>query len=139
MADVRLAGVTKRFGGNIAVDDLSLVVENVSFVVLLGPKGAGKTTTLRLVAGLETPDRGQIAIGQRDVTKSPPAARDVAFVFQQYSLYPHLSVYDNLPFSLRSPNSTQRGGRSPAESDGDGRASSHRGQTRQSGDQPVWR
>ncbi|HEY3718698.1 MAG TPA: ABC transporter ATP-binding protein [Roseiarcus sp.] len=103
MADVRLAGVTKRFGENIAVDDLSLDVENGSFVVLLGPTGAGKTTTLRLVAGLETPDRGQIVIGQRDVTKSPPAARDVAFVFQQYSLYPHLSVYDNLAFPLRSP------------------------------------
>ena len=95
--------MTKRSGENIAVDDLSLDVENGSFVVLLGPTGAGKTTTLRLVAGLETPDRGQIVIGQRDVTKSPPAARDVAFVFQQYSLYPHLSVYDNLAFPLRSP------------------------------------
>ena len=103
MADVSLAGVTKRFAENIAVDDLSLDVDNGSFVVLLGPTGAGKTTTLRLVAGLETPDRGQIVIGQRDVTKSPPAARDVAFVFQQYSLYPHLSVYDNLAFPLRSP------------------------------------
>ncbi len=61
------------------------------------------STTLRLVAGLERPDRGSVSIGGRDVTRLPPAARDVAFVFQQYSLYPHLSVYDNLAFPLRSP------------------------------------
>jgi multiple sugar transport system ATP-binding protein len=103
MSEVSLAAVTKRFGETIAVDDLSLDVDDGSFVVLLGPTGAGKTTTLRLVAGLETPDKGKITIGQRDVTKSTPAARDVAFVFQQYSLYPHLSVYDNLAFPLRSP------------------------------------
>jgi multiple sugar transport system ATP-binding protein len=103
MAEVSLAGATKRFGVTTAVDDLSLDVEDGSFVVLLGPTGAGKTTTLRLVAGLETPDIGKIIIGQRDVTKLPPASRDVAFVFQQYSLYPHLSVYDNLAFPLRSP------------------------------------
>jgi multiple sugar transport system ATP-binding protein len=103
MAEVSLAGATKRFGVTTAVDDLSLNVEDGSFVVLLGPTGAGKTTTLRLVAGLETPDLGKIIIGQRDVTKLPPASRDVAFVFQQYSLYPHLSVYDNLAFPLRSP------------------------------------
>jgi multiple sugar transport system ATP-binding protein len=103
MAEVSLAGATKRFGVTTAVDDLSLDVEDGSFVVLLGPTGAGKTTTLRLVAGLETPDVGKIIIGQRDVTKLPPASRDVAFVFQQYSLYPHLSVYDNLAFPLRSP------------------------------------
>ena len=71
--------------------------------MLLGPTGAGKTTTLRLIAGLEQPDEGRIAIAGRDVTGTPPAARDVTFVFQQYSLYPHLSVYDNLAFPLRSP------------------------------------
>jgi multiple sugar transport system ATP-binding protein len=103
MANVSLAGVTKRFGDTVAVDNLSIDIDDGSFVVLLGPTGAGKTTTLRLVAGLEMPDRGRVTIGQRDVTISPPAARDVAFVFQQYSLYPHLSVYDNLAFPLRSP------------------------------------
>jgi multiple sugar transport system ATP-binding protein len=103
MADIMLHGVTKRFGDTIAVDDLSLAISNGSFVVLLGPTGAGKTTTLRLVAGLEAPDTGHVAIGGRDVTQAPPAQRDVAFVFQQYSLYPHLSVYDNLAFPLRSP------------------------------------
>ena len=71
--------------------------------MLLGPTGAGKTTTLRLVAGLETPDRGSIFIDGRDVGRLPPAARDTAFVFQQYSLYPHLSVFDNLAFPLRAP------------------------------------
>jgi len=103
MADIVLDDVTKRFGNTIAVDDLSLTISNGSFVVLLGPTGAGKTTTLRLVAGLEAPDAGRVAIAGRDVTMAPPAQRDVAFVFQQYSLYPHLSVYDNLAFPLRSP------------------------------------
>ena len=103
MADLALIGVSKRFGDIAAVDDLSLQVEDGAFVVLLGPTGAGKTTTLRLAAGLEAPDRGAIRIGDRDVSGSPPAARDVAFVFQQYSLYPHFTVYDNLAFPLRSP------------------------------------
>ena len=104
MSEVSLAEVSKSFGATIAVDDLSLEIEDGSFVVLLGPTGAGKTTTLRLVAGLEAPDRGKVVIGQRDVTKLPPAARDVAFVFQHYSLYPHLTVYDNLAFPLRAPS-----------------------------------
>ncbi|HEV7577519.1 MAG TPA: ABC transporter ATP-binding protein, partial [Caldimonas sp.] len=103
MAEARLVGVAKSFGAKRAVRDLSLDVGNGEFVVLLGPSGAGKTTTLRLVAGLETPDAGQVQIGGRDVTRIAPALRDVAFVFQQYSLYPHLSVYDNLAFPLRSP------------------------------------
>jgi multiple sugar transport system ATP-binding protein len=103
MADVRLQGVTKTFGETIAVDGLDLAIGDGEFVVLLGPTGAGKTTTLRLVAGLERPDEGRIHIGGHDVTAVEPAARDVAFVFQQYSLYPHLSVYDNLAFPLRSP------------------------------------
>src|SRR5436305_1674692 len=72
-------------------------------MVLLGPTGAGKTTTLRMIAGLDYPDRGTISIDGRDVTRDPPAARDIAFVFQQYSLYPHLTVYDNLAFPLRAP------------------------------------
>src|SRR5260370_1672121 len=103
MADVELHGVTKRFGDLTAVSDLSLFIRDGECVVLLGPTGAGKTTTLRLVAGLEKPDVGRIAIAGHDVTKIPPAGRDVTFVFQQYSLYPHLTVYDNLAFPLRSP------------------------------------
>lgn len=103
MADVVLANVTKHFGDTVAVSDLTIEIADGSFMVLLGPTGAGKTTTLRLVAGLEVPDHGRVTIGHRDVTAAPPAARDVAFVFQQYSLYPHLSVYDNLAFPLRSP------------------------------------
>src|SRR5690348_3105501 len=103
MADVLLRQVSKRFGTAQAVSDLSLGIENGEFVVLLGPSGAGKTTALRLVAGLERPDAGAILIDGRDVTQAPPGSRDMAFVFQQYSLYPHLSVYDNLAFPLRSP------------------------------------
>ena len=103
MAEVVLDRISKRFGAKLAVADYRSMIEDGSFVVLLGPTGAGKTTTLRLVAGLEKPDDGRISIAGRDVTKLPPAQRDVAFVFQQYSLYPHLSVFDNLAFPLRSP------------------------------------
>jgi multiple sugar transport system ATP-binding protein len=103
VADVILDGVSKRFGRTQAVANLTLRVPDGEFIVLLGPTGAGKTTTLRLVAGLEQPDAGKVLMGARDITAEPPAARDVAFVFQQYSLYPHLSVYDNLAFPLRSP------------------------------------
>jgi multiple sugar transport system ATP-binding protein len=103
MAEVTLRHVRKRFGEIEAVRDLSLNVADGELVVLLGPTSAGKTTTLRLVAGLEYPDEGAISIDGQDVTREPPAARDVAFVFQQYSLYPHLTVYDNLAFPLRSP------------------------------------
>ncbi len=103
MADLRLSSVTKRFGAVQAVQGLDLDVRSGEFIVLLGPSGAGKTTTLRLVAGLERPDHGQVHIGGRDVTALSPASRDVTFVFQQYSLYPHLSVFENLAFPLRSP------------------------------------
>src|SRR5207245_6881725 len=103
MAEVALVEVSKSYGAVEAVRDLSLSIANGEFVVLLGPTGAGKTTTLRLIAGLERPDRGQVLIHGRNVTDEVPAERDVAFVFQQYSLYPHLTVYDNLAFPLRSP------------------------------------
>jgi multiple sugar transport system ATP-binding protein len=103
MAEVTLSEVSKSFGAVEAVRDLSLSIANGEFVVLLGPTGAGKTTTLRLIAGLERPDRGSVVIQGRVVTNEVPAERDVAFVFQQYSLYPHLTVYDNLAFPLRSP------------------------------------
>lgn len=103
MAEIALRNVSKRFGRTQAVDGIDVTVTDGEFVVLLGPTGAGKTTTLRLVAGLERPDDGAILIGGRDVTHADPALRDVTFVFQQFSLYPHLSVYDNLAFPLRSP------------------------------------
>jgi multiple sugar transport system ATP-binding protein len=103
MADLVLSGLTKRFGEIRAIRELSLEVASGEFIVLLGPSGAGKTTTLRLVAGLEKPDAGQVHIGGHDVTALAPALRDVTFVFQQYSLYPHLNVFDNLAFPLRSP------------------------------------
>ena len=103
MSDLKLAGIRKSFGATAAVKSIDLEIASGEFLVLLGPSGAGKTTTLRLVAGLEQTDAGQIFIGGQDMTTAPPAMRDVTFVFQQYSLYPHLSVYDNLAFPLRSP------------------------------------
>jgi multiple sugar transport system ATP-binding protein len=103
MANVALRHVSKCFGPVEAVCNLSLAINHGEFVVLLGPSGAGKTTTLRLVTGLERPDAGSVSIDGREVTHDPPGTRDIAFVFQQYSLYPHLTVFDNLAFPLRSP------------------------------------
>ena len=103
MADVQLRDVTKAFGAAMAVDHISLDIANGAFVVLLGPTGAGKTTTLRLIAGLDRPDSGDIVLDGRSILNETPAQRDVAMVFQQYSLYPHMTVRDNLAFPLRSP------------------------------------
>jgi multiple sugar transport system ATP-binding protein len=103
MASIELSGVSRAFGEVKAVTDLNLGVADGEFLVLLGPSGAGKTTTLRLIAGLERPDTGRIRMDGHDITDSLPASRDCAFVFQQYSLYPHLTVFDNLAFPLRSP------------------------------------
>jgi multiple sugar transport system ATP-binding protein len=103
MAELAIRKITKRFKTVTAVDGLNLDIADGEFTVLLGPTGAGKTTTLRLVAGLEKPDEGEIYIGRQNVNGLEPAARDVTFVFQQYSLYPHLTVYDNMAFPLRSP------------------------------------
>jgi multiple sugar transport system ATP-binding protein len=103
MAEVVLSRVGKRFGKQVALAEMSLTIPDGAFVVLLGPTGAGKTTTLRLIAGLDAPDEGEITIAGRSVLGDTPAQRDVAMVFQQYSLYPHMSVRDNLAFPLRSP------------------------------------
>jgi multiple sugar transport system ATP-binding protein len=103
MAEVQLQNVSKRFDSTVAVNDLSIDVKDGEFVVLLGPSGAGKTTTLRLIAGLELPDAGDVLIDGKLATNVHPSDRDVAFIFQQYSLYPHLTVFDNLAFPLRSP------------------------------------
>jgi len=103
MAEVALTKVSKSFGEDVALDDLTMTVPDGSFVVLLGPTGAGKTTTLRMVSGLDKPDQGQVFIGGRDMSTLTPAQRDVAMVLQQYSLYPHLTVRENLEFPLKSP------------------------------------
>ncbi len=103
MAEVRLEHLSKRFGDIQAVQDLSVTVTEGEFLVLLGSSGAGKSTTLRLIAGLEKPDVGQVWLGGQEATLWHPAQRDLAFVFQQFSLYPHLTVHDNLAFPLRAP------------------------------------
>ena len=102
MAEVKLVGLTKKFGEIIAVNDLTIDVKDKEFFVLLGPTGAGKTTTLRLIAGLEKPDSGEIYLGENLVNTWSPAIRDVAFVFQYYTLYPHYTVRQNLEFPLKS-------------------------------------
>jgi multiple sugar transport system ATP-binding protein len=101
MAEVELSNISHTFGDVVAVDDLSLRVEDGEFVVLLGPSGCGKSTTLRLIAGLESPDSGEIKIGRRVVNRDSAQRRDVAFVFQTYALYPHMTVADNMGFPLR--------------------------------------
>ena len=103
MAEVILEQVTRAFAENLALDKVSLTVPDKSFVVLLGPTGAGKTTTLRMVAGLDRPDSGDVIIDGVNANRLTPAQRNVAMVFQQYSLYPHLSVRQNLEFPLKSP------------------------------------
>src|SRR5438309_7265712 len=102
MAEVLLAEVTKIFGDSVAaVDGLSLAIEDGEFMVLVGPSGCGKSTVLRLVAGLEEVTAGEISIGGHTVTDLPPKDRDVAMVFQNYALYPHMTVEENLGFGLR--------------------------------------
>lgn len=103
MAEVILDGVTKTFGETVALNNVSLTIPDGSFVVLLGPTGAGKTTTLRMVSGLDIPDSGDVMIGRQSMNGLTPAQRNVAMVFQQYSLYPHLTVRQNLEFPLKSP------------------------------------
>jgi spermidine/putrescine transport system ATP-binding protein len=99
--DVELRGVTKRFDEVTAVDRLDLGVRHGEFLSLLGPSGCGKTTTLRLIAGFERPDEGEVRIGDTDVAHLPPYKRDVNTVFQSYALFPHLSVLDNVSYGLK--------------------------------------
>ncbi len=103
MAEVVLENVTKSFGAQVALDNVSLTIPHGSFVVLLGPTGAGKTTALRMVSGLDHPDSGEVFIDGQPMRGLTPAQRNVAMVFQQYSLYPHLTVRQNLEFPLKSP------------------------------------
>jgi multiple sugar transport system ATP-binding protein len=101
MAEVRLSSIVKKYGSNTVVDQVSLSVEDKEFLVLVGPSGCGKTTTLRMIAGLEEVTDGEIYIGDQDVTDAHPKDRDVAMVFQNYALYPHMNVYTNMAFGLR--------------------------------------
>jgi multiple sugar transport system ATP-binding protein len=103
MSDVELQHVTKQFSGVTALKDVSFDIQDGEFFVLLGPTGAGKTTTLRVIAGLEKQEKGTVLFDGESIDDFVPADRDIAFVFQQYSLYPTMSVYDNLAFPLRSP------------------------------------
>jgi multiple sugar transport system ATP-binding protein len=104
MAKVELKNLYKTYNKKIeALQDINFTIEDGQFFVLLGPSGAGKTTTLRCIAGLEKIDSGSVLFNDESVTEDQPASRDVCFVFQQYSLYPHYSVYENLAFPLRSP------------------------------------
>jgi spermidine/putrescine transport system ATP-binding protein len=111
-AAIGLVGVSKRFGGVNAVDDVSLEIAEGEFFSLLGPSGCGKTTTLRMVAGFELPDAGRIVMQGKDVTEVRANRRPVNMVFQQYALFPHMSVYDNVAFGLkvkRVPRAEHRG------------------------------
>ena len=101
MSAIQLEGVAKHWGESRALDGITFDAAPGSFVVLLGPSGCGKSTTLRLIAGLDTPTAGTIAIGGREVTRLPPAARGIAMVFQSYALFPHLTVAENIVFGLR--------------------------------------
>ena len=93
--------MTKKFDEVVAVDSMNSTVEDKEFVVLVGPSGCGKTTTLRMIAGLEEVTEGEIFIGDRLVNDVPPKDRDIAMVFQNYALYPHMNVYDNMAFGLK--------------------------------------
>ena len=99
--DLRLNNITKTYGDFTAVNDLSLTIPEGSFFALLGPSGCGKTTTLRMVAGLEEPTKGSISLGSTDITYTKPYQRPINTVFQNYALFPHLSIFENIAFGLR--------------------------------------
>ncbi|MDO8548715.1 MAG: ATP-binding cassette domain-containing protein, partial [Ignavibacteria bacterium] len=102
MADVELKNVTKVYdGGNIAVENVNIRIEDKEFVVLVGPSGCGKSSTLRMIAGLEEITSGDLFINGKRVNDVPPKDRDIAMVFQNYALYPHMTVYENMAFGLK--------------------------------------
>src|SRR6516225_10699022 len=104
MANIHLQDVEKYFADNYVVRKLNLQIHDSEFVVLLGPSGCGKTTTLRAIAGLEEIDRGDILVDGKPVQGLEPGDRDIAFVFQLFALYPHLTAYENIAFPLRATN-----------------------------------
>jgi spermidine/putrescine transport system ATP-binding protein len=114
-SDVELRGVTKRFDDVVAVDDVSLSVLHGEFLSLLGPSGCGKTTTLRLIAGFEQPDDGEVLIAGQPVAGLPAYKRNVNTVFQSYALFPHLSVMDNVGYGLKQQGMGKRARRRRAE------------------------
>jgi ABC-type Fe3+/spermidine/putrescine transport system ATPase subunit len=99
---LHLEALSKRFGSTVAVDELSLEIQRGEFLSLLGPSGCGKTTTLRMIAGFETPTSGRVVVEERDVTRLPPQKRGFGMVFQSYALFPHLDVYENVAFGLKA-------------------------------------
>src|SRR5207248_7459234 len=101
MAQVTMRSLNKMYDEVHAVKDVNLEIHDKEFVVLVGPSGCGKTTTLRMLAGLETITAGEVLIGDTVVNELPPMDRDIAMVFQNYALYPHMSVYDNMAFGLK--------------------------------------
>lgn len=107
--EVQLISVTKRYGNVSAAHSVSLDIERGEFLTLLGPSGCGKTTILRMIAGFEIPDEGRVMLAGQDVTYIPPYRRDVTTVFQQYALFPHLDVFDNVAFGLRRRNLARNG------------------------------
>ena len=113
MPEIILKNITKRFGKSVAVDNLNLVIKDGDFVSLLGPSGCGKTTTLRMIAGLETPTEGEIYIDGKLVFSSEkgvdvsPDKRNVGFLFQNYALWPHMTVFENVAFGLRARKDTK--------------------------------
>src|SRR5215510_14089961 len=99
--DIRIVGLRKRYGDVAAVDGVDLDIARGEFFTMLGPSGSGKTTTLRVIAGFEQPDEGRIELGGRDVTRVAPYLRDVNTVFQDYALFPHMTVAENVGYGLR--------------------------------------
>jgi len=102
LTELVISNLTKRFGNKAAVQDLSLQVRDGEFCVLLGPSGCGKTTLLRCIAGFETPESGEILFDGKSVLETPPRERDVSMVFQNYALFPHMKVRDNIAFPLQT-------------------------------------
>jgi putative spermidine/putrescine transport system ATP-binding protein len=107
-ADVAVEGIRKAYGDVVAVDDVHLTVADGDFFTLLGPSGSGKTTTLRIIAGFEQPDTGRVTLGGVDITGEPPYARDVNTVFQDYALFPHMSVAENVGYGLKVKGTARR-------------------------------
>src|SRR4051812_23513536 len=115
LAEVAVEGARKTYGDVVAVDGVDLRVADGEFFTLLGPSGSGKTTTLRMIAGFEQPDSGRITLGGEDITRRPPYARDVNTVFQDYALFPHMTVADNVAYGLKVKGVARASRRSQVE------------------------
>lgn len=102
MGSLEIQGLTKRFGNNVVLENLNMSVAEGEFFVLLGPSGGGKSTILKLICGIETPDSGRIVLADRDITSLPPRNRNLGMVFQDYGLYPHMNVYENIAYGLEA-------------------------------------